>query len=186
MTLNRAKGVHIMTYVSLKNLEALKKMAIIAGNKTPLEKEDIIRGFRRYTRTKYSVPTQVLDLTSGHLMECFVCYTLGILQHLGVVRSIDVASYLDANQIDFRINGVDFQLKYDWDAETNAYTECLYGIPVVAIPSVRRSHVEYVVFSEVLEEMLLKARVPQQAITNVWATTDLFDACDEIWVWLAK
>ena len=185
MTLNRAKGVPIM-YVSLKNLEALKKMGIIAGNKTPLEKEEIIRGFRRYTRAKYSVPAQVLDLTNGHLMECFVCYTLGILQRLGVVKSINVASYLDANQIDFRVNGVDFQLKYDWDAETNAYTEQLYGIPVVAIPSVKRSRVEYVVFSEVLEEMLLKAHVPQQVITNVWATTDLFDACDEIWAWLAK
>lgn len=175
-----------MTYVSLKNLEVLKRMAIIAGNKTPMEKEDIIRGFRRYTRTKYPVPAQVIDLSNGHLMECFVCYTLGLLQRLGVVHSIDVASYLDAHQIDFCVNGVDFQLKYDWDAETNAHTESLYGIPVVAIPSVRRSRVEYVVFSEVLEEMLLKANVPQQVITNVWATTDLFDACDEIWSWLAK
>lgn len=175
-----------MTYVSLKNLEALKKMVIIAGNKVPLEKEEIIRGFRRYTRTKYSVPAQVLELTNGHLMECFVCYTLGILQRLGVVKSINVASYLDAHQVDFRVNGVDFQLKYDWDAKKNARTEQLYGIPVVAIPSIRRSRVEYVVFSEVLEEMLLKAHVPQQVITNVWATTDLFDACDEIWAWLAK
>lgn len=175
-----------MTYVSLKNLEALKKMAIIAGNSVPLEKEEIIRGFRRYTRSQFNVPAQVLELINGHLMECFVCYTLGILQRLGVVKSINVASYLDAHQVDFRVNGVDFQLKYDWDAKKNARTEQLYGIPVVAIPSLRRSRVEYVVFSEVLEEMLLKAHVPQQVITNVWATTDLFDACDEIWAWLAK
>lgn len=173
-------------YITLKNVEILKKMALNAAHAVPVEKEAIVKGFKAYTRRRYNVRVQVTELTNGHLVETMVTYMLGILQQLRVVGYINVSAELDANQIDIAVNNKYFQLKYDHDDSENRFTEALYKIPVVGIPSVKRAQKDNTKFSEILIKMLLTAGVSLQVIRNLRCTTDVFEAADEIWQWIAK
>lgn len=173
-------------YITLKNVEVLKKLALNAAHSVPVEKELIVKGFKAYTRRKYNVRVQVTELTTGHLVETMVTYMLGILQQLRVVGYINVSAELDANQVDIAVNGSYFQLKYDHDTAENEFTQHLYGVPVVGIPSVKRARKENIKFSDIFIKMLLMSGVPMQVIRNLKCTTDVFEAADEIWQWIAK
>lgn len=173
-------------YITLKNLEILKKLAINAGRKVDLDEGSIISGYKVYTRARYNVRVQVIELTNGHLVETMVAYILGVLRQLRVIGYVDVSARLDACKVDVAINNTYFQLKYDHVSERNEMLEYVIDVPVIGIPSVARAKKENVVFSDILIKMLLMSGVPTQVINNIRCTTDIFEAADKIWQWVAR
>lgn len=174
-------------YITLKNLEILKKIAINVGRSVELDEASIISGYKAYTRARYDVRVQVIELTDGHLVETLVAYILGVIKQLhGVIGYVDVSARLDARKVDVAINNAYFQLKYNHASAKNEMLEYVIGIPVIGIPSVTRAKSENVVFSDVLIKMLLISGVSTQVIKNIRCTTDIFKAADKIWQWVAR
>lgn len=173
-------------YITLKNLEVLKKLAINAGRNVNLDEASIVAGYKAYTRARYNVRVQVVELADGHLVETMVAYILGVLRQLRVIGYVDVSAYLDAHKVDVAINNTYFQLKYDHVSVRNEMLEYVISVPVIGIPSVSRAKSENVMFSDILVKMLLISGVSTQVIKNLRCTTDIFEAADKIWQWVAR
>lgn len=173
-------------YITLKNLEVLKKLAITAGRSVDLDEASIVAGYKAYTRTRWNVRVQVIELTDGHLVETMVAYILGVLKQLRVIGYVDVSARLDARKVDVAINNTYFQLKYNHVSARNEMLEYIIDIPVIGIPSVARAKSENVAFSDVLIKMLLMSGVSTQVIKNIRCATDIFEAADKIWQWVAR
>lgn len=121
-----------------------------------------------------------------YIVETMVSYILGVLKQLRVIGYVDVSARLDAHKIDVAINNTYFQLKYNHSPENNETLEYVIGVPVIGVPSVARAKSENVMFSDILIKMLLISGVSMQVIKNIRCTTDIFEAADKIWQWVAR
>ena len=164
----------------LETLNELKNMAIETGYITCPEKGMAI--FKKF----YKENNMAYINESGQVMEIIVCFILGMIKRYfeSAQREfwVEVSDKLDRRKIDFQVNNISFQQKFDWDKlSLELLQEQLIrrNIKVIDVPnSTKRADRDII---DVISDILSAAGFLSDEISDLVDNAAALDAGYEIW-----
>lgn len=168
-------------YARLKAFNSLKDMAIDTGY--AVDPKNGLAAFKGF----YSKNRLWCINESGQVMEIIICFILGMIkQYLEAVQKkgldIKVSSELDENKVDYQVNNVLFQQKFDWDDLSLEFLQDglqIYDIKVIGVPnSTKRADRDII---DVISDILSAVGFLSDEISDLVNNAAALDAGYEIW-----